>query len=194
MSASASPSAAAGPSALVILAPGFEEIEGIAVIDVLRRAGFDVVAAATVPGNFLASRRTRHHGDVDLSEVVHRDFGIVVLPGGNEGVAHLKIDGRVRAVVERQILRGGWVGAICAAPTLLVEFGFFPQAKMTCHPSVRLQMPPERLVTDRRVVVDGKLITSVAAGSAVEFALAIVEQLLGVAAVEKVNEGLCAPL
>jgi 4-methyl-5(b-hydroxyethyl)-thiazole monophosphate biosynthesis len=181
-------------SALVILAPGFEEIEGITVIDILRRAGFEVVAAGLVPGTIVASRGTRHLADIDLSEVVRRDFDIIVLPGGVDGVAHMKIDGRVKAVIEHQIGIGGWVGAICAAPTLLADYGFFSQAAMVCHPASQPRIPADRLRADLRVVVDGKLITSLAAGSAVEFALAIVEQLLGIEAVEKVNQGLCARL
>ena len=181
-------------SALVILAPGFEEIEGITVIDVLRRAEFDVVVAGTVPGTIVAARKTRHLADLDISEVVHRDFDIIVLPGGADGVSHLKKDGRVVAMVERQIGLGGWIGAICAAPTLLVEHGFFPQARMICHPTNQKEIPPGRLAQGERVVVEGKLITSLAAGSAVEFALAIVEQLLGPEAVKRVNQGLCARL
>ncbi len=186
--------ASAAPTALVILAPGFEEIEGITAIDVLRRAGFAVTVAGTVPGVIVASRHTRHLADLDLSEVIRADFDVVVLPGGVDGTAHLKIDERVHAVLERQAEAGRWIAAICAAPTLLVAHGLLPGEKLVCHPSEQAKIPADRLVKDRRVVVSGKLITSLAAGSSVEFALEIVRQLLGEDAVAKVNGGLCARL
>ena len=183
-------------TALVILAPGFEEIEAIATIDILRRAGIETTVAGTIPGILIASRKTRHLADIDLSDVVEKVYDLVVLPGGNDGVAHLKIDVRARAVVERQIKAGRLIGAICAAPSLFLDWGFFPEEKVTSHPSVQSRFPAERLVTAERVVTaaNGNLITSLAAGSAVEFALALVERLLGPEAVKTVNAGLCARL
>lgn len=186
--------AASPVTALVILAPGFEEIEGITAIDILRRAGIAVTVAGTVPGTIVASRHTRHLADVDVSEVVRDNFDVVVLPGGADGTAHLKIDERVHAVLERQVQANRWIAAICAAPTLLIHHGLLPEAKLICHPSEQAKIPADRLVTDQRVVVSGKLITSLAAGSSVEFALEIVRQLLGEDAVAKVNGGLCAKL
>ncbi|SDU26623.1 4-methyl-5(b-hydroxyethyl)-thiazole monophosphate biosynthesis [Verrucomicrobium sp. GAS474] len=183
-------------TALVILAPGFEEIEAIATIDLLRRAGVEVTVAGTIPGILIASRKTRHLADIDLSDVIEHLYDLIVLPGGNDGVAHLKIDGRVKAIVERQIVAGRLLGMICAAPTLLLEWGFLPGEKVICHPSVQSQFPPERLAAGERVVTaaNGNLITSLAAGSAVEFGYALVGRLLGPEAVEAVNGGVCAKL
>ncbi|MDE1169638.1 MAG: DJ-1/PfpI family protein [Verrucomicrobium sp.] len=180
------------PSALVILAPGFEEIEGITVIDILRRAEFTVTAAGLVPGVITAARGTRHLADVDLNEVLRNDFDVVVLPGGGPGTAHLKVDDRVKAVLERQAAADRWVAALCAAPTVLLEHGFFPDAPLTCHPSEQAKVPPARLRGTQRVVVSGKLITGLAAGAALEFSYEIVRRLLGEEAVRKVNQGVCA--
>jgi len=183
-------------TALVILAPGFEEIEAITVIDILRRAGIETTAAGTIPGILVASRQTRHLADIDLSDVVEKAFDLVVLPGGNDGVAHLRIDARAKAVVERQIQAGRLVGALCAAPSLFLDWGFFPEERVISHPSVQSRFPAARLAAGERVVTaaGGNLITSLAAGSAVEFALALVERLLGPDAVKAVNGGLCARL
>jgi DJ-1 family protein len=182
-------------SALVILAPGFEEIEGITPIDIMRRAGFSVTVAGTIDGPISAARETRHLPDVELSEVADKSFDVVVLPGGNVGAENLKKDARVRRIVERQKKEGHWVAAICAAPTVLLEYGWLDAAhSVICHPSVQSKIPPSQLARGTRVVVSGRLITSLAAGSAMEFAYTIVEQLAGKEVVEKVNQGVCAPV
>ena len=183
-------------SALVILAPGFEEIEAIAVIDILRRAGIETTVAGTIPGILIASRKTRHLADIDLSDVVENVYDLVVLPGGNDGVAHLRIDVRAKAVVERQIQAGRLLGAICAAPSLFLDWNFLQGEKLIAHPSVQGRFGAGQVQAAERVVTaaNGNLITSLAAGSAVEFALALVERLLGPDAVKAVNQGLCAKL
>lgn len=182
-------------TALVILAPGFEEIEAITPIDILRRAGVDVTVAGTVSGPITAARQTRHLADIDLDAVKDKPFAIVILPGGGDGTANLKKDPRVREITARQKREGRWVAAICAAPTVLLENGWLDSThRITCHPSVQNQIPPAQLDTAARVVVSGKLITSLAAGSAMEFSYAIVEQLLGKEAVARVNAGVVSTL
>jgi len=143
-------------SALVLLAPGFEEIEAITVIDILRRAEIETVVAGLVTNPIMAARQTRHLADIHLADVdPAREFEIVVLPGGAEGAKHLAESPLVHAWLVRQRERNQWVAAICAAPTALLTRGW--------------------------------LITSLAAGSAMEFAYAIVRQLRGADAVGKVN-------
>jgi putative intracellular protease/amidase len=117
----------------------------------------------------------------------------VVLPGGAEGAKRLGESPLVRGWLERQRERGQWVAAICAAPTALLAHGWLrPEQKVVSHPSVQKQFPAAQMQADRRVVVDGRLITSLAAGSAMEFAYEIVRQLRGPDAVAKVNLGVCA--
>jgi 4-methyl-5(b-hydroxyethyl)-thiazole monophosphate biosynthesis len=168
-------------SALVLLAPGFEEIEAITVIDILRRAEIDTVVAGLAENPLVASRGTRHLADVLLIDVEAEDeFEIVVLPGGVEGSKNLAAHPLVRDWLVRQRERGHWVAAICAAPTALLAHGWLrPEQKMTSHPAVQGQFSPGQVQPKRRVVVDGKLITSLAAGSAMEFAFEIVRQLRG---------------
>jgi 4-methyl-5(b-hydroxyethyl)-thiazole monophosphate biosynthesis len=180
--------------ALVFLAPGFEDIEGITVIDILRRAEIDTVVAGLTPDPIIAARQTRHLADVLLAEVdPQREFEIVVLPGGAEGARHLAENSLVGEWLMRQRERGQWVAAVCAAPTALLAHGWLkPEEKIISHPTVQSQFPAGQVQSTERVVVDGKLITSLAAGSAMEFAFEIVRRLRGAEAVARVNQGVCA--
>lgn len=181
-------------SALVFLAPGFEDIEGITVIDILRRAEINTVVAGLAQNPILAARQTRHLADVLLAEVdPAHEFEIVVLPGGAEGARHLAESKLVGEWLMRQRERDKWVAAICAAPTALQAHGWLrPEQKIISHPAVQAQFPADQVRASERVVVDGKLITSLAAGSAMEFAFEIVRRLRGADVVERVNQGVRA--
>jgi len=181
-------------SALVFLAPGFEEIEAITVIDILRRAEIETVVAGLAPNPIMAARHTKHFADVRLEDVdPARRFEVVVLPGGAEGAKHLAESNLVRDWLARQRECDQWVAAICAAPTALLAHGWLrPEHKIISHPSVHSKFPAGQIQNGKRVVVDGKLITSLAAGSAMEFAFEIVRQLRGSDAVSKVNQGVHA--
>ncbi len=181
-------------SALVFLAHGFEEIEAITVIDILRRAEIETIVAGLATNPIPASRRTRHLADIHLADVdPTRKFEIVVLPGGVEGAKNLAESPLVRDWLFRQRERDQWVAAICAAPTVLLAHGWLkPEHKVISHPSVHAQFPAGQIQSVKRVVVDGKLITSLAAGSAMEFAFEIVRQLRGPSVLTKVNQGVRA--
>jgi 4-methyl-5(b-hydroxyethyl)-thiazole monophosphate biosynthesis len=181
-------------SALVILAPGFEEIEAITVIDILRRAEIETVVAGLVTNPIVASRHTRHLAEIHLADVdPARTFEVIVLPGGVESAKHLAESPRVREWLFRQRERDAWVAAICAAPTALLAHGWLkPEQKIIGHSTTHAQFPAGQVQEGKRVVVDGKLITSLAAGSAMEFAYEIARQLRGSDAVKKVNQGVCA--
>jgi DJ-1 family protein len=183
-------------SALVILAPGFEEIEAITVIDILRRAEIETIVAGITTNPITASRGTRHLAEVHLSDVPpEADFEIVILPGGVEGAKNLGQSPLVRDWLLRQRERHHWVAALCAAPVALMVLGWLrPEQKIIAHPSVQDRFPAAQVQRDKRVVVDGRLITSLGAGSAMEFAFEIVRQLRGANAVAKVNEGVRAAL
>ena len=183
-------------SALVLLAHGFEEIEAITVIDILRRAEIETVLAGLAMNPLLAARKTRHLAEVHLADVdPASEFEVVILPGGVEGAKHLAESKLVGEWLKRQRERDQWVAAICAAPTALLAHGWLrPETKIISHPSVQAQFPAGQIQSGQRVVVDGKLITSLAAGSAMEFAYEIVRQLRGTEAVTQVNQGVCALL
>ncbi|MBE9528734.1 MAG: DJ-1/PfpI family protein [Proteobacteria bacterium] len=177
---------------LVPLAPGFEEIEALAVVDILRRAGATVLVAGI--GDGIVTGRSAVHvvPDVRLDEVYEEEFDMVVLPGGAPGTENLKKDERVKEVVRRLFEEGKYVTAICAAPTVLSAIGLIEKKRVTCHPSVVGDMCRSEYVNER-VVVDGQLITSQGPGTAIEFAYALVEALYGAEKVAEINTGVLAP-
>lgn len=178
---------------LVPLAPGFEEIEAITVIDILRRAGVEVVAAGTQAGPIEASRKTRHLPDCTLDEVRAEDFEMIVLPGGQPGATNLRKDPRVGKIIKTLQVNNRYTAAICAAPTVLSAYGVLKGRAATCHPSVRGELADAK-ISDQRVVVDGPVVTSQGAGSAMEFAFKLVELLCGPGKAAEVNQNVLARL
>lgn len=176
---------------LVPLAPGFEEIEALTAVDILRRAGSEVVVAGTVTGAIEGRSRIKVIPDTVMENVVDTDFDMVVLPGGAIGAQNLKKDARVKKVIESLIQRGKLVTAICAAPTVLSAIGVTSGKTITSHPSVRQEFKDE-IVSDERVVVDGNIITSQGPGTAMEFAFKLVETLYGREKAKEVNAGVLA--
>lgn len=167
------------PTVLTLLAEGFEEIEAVAPIDLLRRAGAEVVIAALAPGIHVTGRSgMTMHADTSLAAVELNSYDCVFLPGG-PGTKHLRADPRVRAIVQRQHAAGRWLAAICAAPTVLHDAGLLAGRRYTAHFSVAAELP--ELLPAERVVVDGNLLTSRGAGTAVEFGLSMIEKLFSAA-------------
>ncbi|MFZ5805616.1 MAG: DJ-1 family glyoxalase III [Verrucomicrobiota bacterium] len=172
---------------LIPLAEGFEEIEAMTPIDVWRRAGFEVVTAAIQEGPTRAAHKTSHLADALLEKVIHETYDMIFLPGGNPGYINL---GKCAPLIERlkkQADEDKWIAAICAAPTVLGKAGLLKNKNCTCYPSVRNEISQAK---DARVVVDGKLITGIAAGAAMEFALEIVRILAGEKKLEAVKKEL----
>ena len=177
-------------NALVILADGFEEIEAVTPVDVLRRAGVEVIVAALREGIHVAGRTgITLHADTTLTSVEARTFDAVILPGG-PGVKHLRADFRVRGIVERHTAAGRWIGAICAAPTVLHDAGLLQGRRYTAHFSVANELPA--MLPQERVVVDGNLITSRGAGTALDFGLQLVEKLVSREKALEVAASICA--
>ncbi len=167
-------------TALVLLPEGFEEIEAVTPVDLMRRAGFDVTIAALGDGIHVTGRSgITLHADTTLAALsTDQSFDVLVLPGG-PGVKHLRADLRVRARVLAQASGTGWLAAICAAATVLHDAGILAGRKYTAHPSVGHELPAT-LATER-VVVDGRLITSRGAGTALDFSLALIGAVAGTA-------------
>lgn len=166
-------------SVLVILADGFEEIEAVAVIDVLRRAEIKVVAAGIKDGPITSARGLRVIPDASLDTVKALDFDMLVLPGGMPGTDNLAKDELVKKMVLEMSEGGRYLAAICAAPYVLSEAGILSDKKVTSHPGFQQKLKAAGVSASERVVVDNKIITSQGAGTAVEFALQLVETLVG---------------
>ncbi|NIA08385.1 MAG: DJ-1 family protein [Nitrospiraceae bacterium] len=176
---------------LVLLAPGFEELEAVAVIDILRRAGLEVVTAGQILGPIASARNIRISPDTTLDKVSMEAFDLIVLPGGVDGTENLAKDPRVIDILRRQIDSGRLLGAICGAPTVLDRHGLIKGKNITCHPTCRETIDGARLSGDR-VVQDGRLVTSQGPGTAIEFAYKLVELLIGRNKVSEINKGVLA--
>jgi 4-methyl-5(b-hydroxyethyl)-thiazole monophosphate biosynthesis len=177
------------PSVLTILADGFEEIEALAPIDLLRRAGIDVVVASLNENRHATGRsQVTAHADVALSAVQDRIFDLLFLPGGG-GVKLLRADPRVRDIVLRHHTADRWLAAICAAPTVLNDSGLLKGKRYTAHFSVANELPA--ILASERIVTDGKITTSRGAGTAVEFGLHLVALLTSAAKSEEISKAIC---
>jgi 4-methyl-5(b-hydroxyethyl)-thiazole monophosphate biosynthesis len=177
------------PKVLAILAEGFEEIEAMAPIDLLRRAGAEVTVAALTDGVHVTGRSgVTVHADTLLAAVETQEFDCVFLPGG-PGTKNLRADARVRALVLRHEAAGKWLAAICAAPTVLHDAGLLRGRRYTAHFSVENELTDIR--KDDRVVTDGKLITSRGAGTAIDFGLEVVRRLFSSAKSSEIAAAIC---
>lgn len=167
---------------LVPFARGVEEIEFVAVVDILRRAGVEV-CAASLDGLAVEGRSgITMHPDAALGDVMHDDWQMVVLPGGLPNAHLLRDDVNVKAVVARLRSERKSIAAICAAPTALAAYGLTADMRVTSYPACRKEMEslqPSSVYVDDAVVEDDFLITSRGAGTAVEFALRLVARLCG---------------
>lgn len=175
---------------LVPLAEGFEEIEAITPIDVLRRAGVEVVTASLVENRHVTGRSgLTMHTDVALSQVETEDFAMLLLPGG-AGVKVLRADPRIARLVGRHHAMGAWLAAICAAPTVLQDLGLLEGKHYTAHFSVSPELP--RIDSAEEVIVDGRIITSRGAGTALPFALRLAELLTSPQKAGEISKAICA--
>jgi len=162
---------------LVILGDGFEEIEAIAPIDILRRAGVQVVVASREPRLVVIGRNgISVAAEVALDDVAARDFDCIIVPGG-PGTAEMREDERVHALLRRHDTAHKLIAAICAAPLVLADAGVLLGRRYTGHASIAAELPD--LEPEQPVIVDDNVLTSRGAGTAVTFALALVERLCG---------------
>jgi 4-methyl-5(b-hydroxyethyl)-thiazole monophosphate biosynthesis len=160
---------------LCLLVDGFEEIETIAPVDLLRRAGVEVVLASLGEITVTGRCGIRVEADVALDGLNSQNFDLLLLPGG-PGVAEMRRDGRAAALAREFAGAGKVVAAICAAPLVLNDAGLLESRRFTAHFSAHGELPG---VSSERVVIDENLITSRGAGTALEFGFALVECLVG---------------
>lgn len=178
-------------SVLMPLAEGFEELEAVSIIDVLRRAGIKVVVAGLKDGPVKGSRETVVVPDASLDAVMDQDFDMVALPGGMPGVKNLHEDARIKILLARYTQKGRYTAAICAAPSILAAYGHLDGKNATSNPKFRDQVAIDGVCYhEDAVVTDGNIVTSRGPGTSIDFALALVEQLAGRAKRDEVESGL----
>lgn len=174
---------------LVLFADGSEELEAVTVVNLLRRAGVAVTLAGLHEGALRGSRGVMLLPDSTLAEALAHSYDMVVLPGGQPGTNNLKADARVLQLVQHMAQQGKYVAAICAAPAVLATAGLLDGKRATSFPGAldAFAHVQQQLTA---VVEDGKLITSRGPGTALDFALTLVERLMGHAKRAEVEAGL----
>ena len=167
---------------LVPFTKGVEEIEFVAVVDILKRAGIEAVMASLDGTPVTGRSGITISPDAKLADVTNEDWDMIVLPGGLPNAYLLREDSNVKTVVQRLRDQRKTVAAICAAPTVLAAFGVTENKRVTSYPGMKdelIQLDPSTIYCDDTVVEDDFLITSRGAGTAVEFALRLVARLCG---------------
>lgn len=175
-------------SALIPLAQGCEELEAVTIIDLLRRAKINVVTAGLDDQLVTASRGTVLKPDTTLEQALQNDYDAIILPGGLPGSDNLKHEPQLITALQTQYQQGKMVAAICAAPKVLAHAGLLRGKKATFYPGALSETELEGIDQQTSAVVkEGNIITSRGPGTAVDFALDIIETLNGQAAREEVE-------
>lgn len=181
-------------SVLVPLAQGCEELEAVTIIDLLRRAGIDVTTAGLDEHPVHASRGVVLIPDTTLDEALKRDYDMVVLPGGLPGADHLDQDPRIKTLLTKMSHDEKFIAAICAAPKVLASSGLLDNKRATAYPGTleKLNLQNTTLASEP-VVKDGRVITSRGPGTAMDFALTLIENLVDEEKRKEVEAGLVRP-
>ena len=163
----------------VFTADGFEEIEGLTVVDLLRRAGAEVLMVSVGEGlTVKGAHNIELKADVLFDETCYEDADVLVLPGGMPGTLNLRNHEKLCALLKEFAAKDKKIAAICAAPMILGELGFLKGKKATCYPGFEDKLTEAEVCTDR-VVRDGNITTSRGLGTAIPFALELISQLYG---------------
>ena len=178
----------------VFLADGFEEVEAVAPVDMLRRAGLDV-RTVKVGGNpddkkVMGSHNIEIIADINSDNLTFENLQMIVLPGGGVGVENLYNSESVKKVIDYCVANKIPIGAICAAPSILARRGYLKGVRATAYPSFRHYLIENGAILDEKnkVVTDGIFTTAAAAGVSIEFGLELVKILKGDAEAKKIGE------
>ena len=178
--------------AIIVLANGFEEIEAVTVIDILRRAGIDTIVAGLGNIKIKGSRGLNVIADKKLDEA-GSDFDACIFPGGMPGATNLAASDKVKDLIQKMNSQGKLIAAICASPAiLLAPTGILKNKSATCYPGMQDSFEKDTKFKEDSVVVDDNLITSRGPATALAFSLAIVEKLAGKETVERVKKATLA--
>jgi len=174
----------------VHLATGFEELEAVAVLDVLRRAGIEVLMVSmTRELNVTSARGLMVTADVLFEDVDYDNIDMIVLPGGIPGSTNLAEHAGLKQKIGRFADQGKYLAGICAAPMVYGQMGLLRGKTAVCYPGFEKYLDGAE-ITSERVVQTGNFITAKGPGTALEFSLKLVEILKGIEAAEKVKENM----
>ena len=179
---------------LVPLAQGCEELEAVTIIDLLRRAGIEVITAGLDSQPVKASRGVVLMPDTTLDEAINQEFDMIALPGGLPGADHLDQDQRIQKLLKQMAAENKFTTAICAAPKVLATAGLLDGKNATSYPGTLEKMGLKSTTLETNAVVqDGKVITSRGPGTAMDFTLVLIENLAGSDKRKEVEAGLQRP-
>lgn len=172
----------------MLLGTGFEETEAVAPIDLLRRAGVQILTVGVNGKHIAGSHGIVVEADITIGEMDLTNMEMIIIPGGLGGVASLRASEAALAALRFGWENGKYVAAICAGPTILADLGITDGLRATCYPGHEKYMGSAKMQENAAVVTDGKLITGTSAGCAIPFGLALVEALKGKEAAETVKK------
>lgn len=176
----------------IFLADGFETIEALTVVDMLRRADIDIQTVSMQADLTVTSaHKIPVTADVMLADVVEQEADMYVLPGGIPGTPNLRASNVLMQMLTKQYREGKYIAAICAAPGIFSELGFLKGKRAICYPSFEEQLVQEgAILTKEPAVVDGHVITGRGMGTAIEFASTIITALRDEKTAEKIKEAI----
>lgn len=172
----------------VLLGTGFEEIEALTTVDLLRRAGVQVKTVGLNGRTVYGGHAIGVACDMEIGELDASDAEMIVLPGGLGGVASIRACDAALVAVRAVYENGNYVAAICAGPTVLADLGILTGKRATCYPGQIPNMKDAVVAPNAACVTDGRVITGTSAGTAVPFALALIEALKGTDAAKAIAE------
>lgn len=176
---------------LVPLAQGCEELEAITITDLLVRAGVTVTTCGLDNQPVKASRGITIIPDTSIDKVLNESFDLIVLPGGLPGADHLRDNAQLQTLIKKQAADNKYVAAICAAPKALAQAGVLEGKTATSFPGVLAALDNANIsISEKAVEIDGNIVTSRSAGTAMEFALSLIELLEGKEKRDEVNKQL----
>ncbi len=175
--------------ALVVISQGFEEIEFISIVDVLRRGGVKVNIAGLNKKQVIGSHEVEIKSSLVLEDIIEKDYDMIVLPGGLPNAEILANDENVKSLLKAFDAKEKYIGAICAAPLALAKAGVLKQ-KYTCYPSFENIIKQSGYNKDKNVVIDENIITSKGPATAMEFSLHLLKLLCGDEKYKEIKEQL----
>lgn len=175
---------------VVFLADGFEEIEGLTVVDLLRRAKIEVTTVSVMEGRSVTgAHQITVQADACFGDISYEDKDLLVLPGGMPGTTNLAAHKGLTELLVRFAEEGHMIAAICAAPSVLGELGLLEGKKAVCYPGFEEKLLGAE-VTENKVEISGNVTTSRGLGTAIPFALALIRQMKGEEEAESVKKSI----
>ena len=172
----------------MLLGTGFEETEAIAPLDLLRRAGIEILTVGINGKTVYGGHGIGIEADILLSEIDLTNMDMIILPGGLGGVASISASQEALDAVRFAYENGKFTAAICAGPTILAKLGITDGKNVTCYPGCETQMGSANYLADQAAVRDGNVITGTSAGCAIPFGLALISALKGEEAAIKIQK------